>query len=188
MADHDPKDARTQTAYHEAAHAVVSFELRRGVGKVSIIPEGDSVGCIANRFQSAFRPDINADTATRDKCEREILILLAGEIAEARLCGREPKLGDHGSLSDYHKIADFGFRVCGGEEETTAYLNWLFVRTCGMIQNEHYWFPIIRLANVLLDKGQMSGRAARKVWLDALDELMTARRSRGRAGATNVSN
>lgn len=185
MPTHDPNDKRVQTAYHEAGHAVVAFELRRGVTVVTIVPSDENMGHIQESKQPSSRPDINSDAATGYRIEREIQILLAGEIAAAKLCGREPEMGEHGSVEDYKLAAKFAFRVGGDEEETTAYLTWLFIRTRNMVKNDRVWFPITKLAGVLLERKEMSGREARKVWREGLYEYMDRSRSKRRRASTD---
>ena len=67
------------TAYHEAGHAVVALALGRPVQRVSIQPNHLRLGQCEIK-KGSFRP-------SKDLLETEILILLGGLAAEARLTG-----------------------------------------------------------------------------------------------------
>lgn len=91
-------DERTATAYHEAGHVVAGYSLGRGFTRVSIGPQGDSLG------HTAFRPLRNwadrledaglassyggfVDANLRRAIEVEIMISLAGPFTEMEAGG-----------------------------------------------------------------------------------------------------
>lgn len=76
---------RTATAWHEAGHAVMALSLGRTIEKVTISPArlntgGTRLGIC--RIQKGRRK------ASKDQLEADVMILLAGMVAESRFTGR----------------------------------------------------------------------------------------------------
>ena len=69
----------TLTAYHEAGHAVIALMLGRAVHEVSILPGGKRLGYCEMR---------KGGRAPKDALEADLLILLAGMAAEAKISGQ----------------------------------------------------------------------------------------------------
>ncbi len=75
-------DARlTATAYHEAGHAVMALLLGRDVHKVSVVP-GKMQGGVRLGACEMRKGRVRS---SKDALEDEVLILLAGMVAEARV-------------------------------------------------------------------------------------------------------
>jgi hypothetical protein len=153
------------TAYHEAGHAVVSFGVGRGVRRVTIIPDGDSLGHITNHGLPAFHPDYKTDGATRRRVEQCVMISLAGAIAEARFKGHRRRLGDGADLAQVFDLASY---MVGETEELNAYVRWLWLRTRNLL--EVHWPVVEHFAAELLARRHLTGREARAVWLAGLLE------------------
>ena len=81
---------RKATAWHEAGHAVMALLLGRPVEKVTIVPGQMQSGTArlgACKIQKGRRK------ASKDPMEDEVLILLAGMVAESRVTGRYCQMG-----------------------------------------------------------------------------------------------
>lgn len=88
-----PPDARWRIAIHEAGHALAAHELQAGkVGGISIHPRGGFV---------EFESDLSG-SATYDRIQREIAVLLAGRAAERLI------LGDVGAGAGMSRASDLG--------------------------------------------------------------------------------
>jgi ATP-dependent Zn protease len=75
-----------EVAYHEAGHAVAAFLMRRRFKKVSIIPEGNALGCLDGcGWRSKQNPEYDDVARLRNRIEGQIIISLAGPVAEANL-------------------------------------------------------------------------------------------------------
>ena len=74
MNTHEPSQELC-TAYHEAGHAVMALVFDRPVQKVSILPDQRRLG------HCELRKGVSR--ASQDRLEADILILLAGVVAEA---------------------------------------------------------------------------------------------------------
>jgi hypothetical protein len=150
------------TAYHEAGHAVVAFEVGRGVQLVTIIPEGDAEGRVRKYRLRGFHPDYETDGRTTRRLEQEIMISLAGGLAEARYKGHRRRLGDEKDLSHALDMASY---VTGEPEECEAYIHWLYLRTRNLL--EVRWGIVEQFASELLARRRLSGREAKAVWRNA---------------------
>jgi hypothetical protein len=151
-----------RTAYHEAGHAVVSFALRRAVRRVSIVPGEEFLGRCT--LAQAGDPDGLPERQERARAEREILVLLAGGLAEAKLAGRHNHAG---ASQDIDAAFSWATRVSGSMEEAEAYLAWLRVRARHLLDVPEHWSAVEALAAELLQRREVSGRAARRVYLAA---------------------
>jgi hypothetical protein len=82
----DFEQKRIRTAYHEAAHAVTARLLGREVSLVSLQPERDHLGVVHNsvaHFDGPVGdPTLPLRGEYRDELETEIIIALAGSLAE----------------------------------------------------------------------------------------------------------
>jgi ATP-dependent Zn protease len=86
----------TATAYHEAGHAVMALILGRPIQKVTIAPSQLPLG--STRL-GACEMKKGRSKSTQDWLEDDVLILLAGMVAESQLTGRYCELG---ATSDLH--------------------------------------------------------------------------------------
>ena len=115
------------TAYHEAGHAVMAWFLNVRVDKVSISPERDSLGhCSHEKIVRGRNPELDDSPRSRDQKEKEILVALAGGIAQ-RLFNRRSWRRLHVE-EDWRKAEALACHVCGSSEQVEAYLQWLEIR------------------------------------------------------------
>jgi ATP-dependent Zn protease len=142
--EHDPA-----TAYHEAGHAVVALALGRPVHRVSILPNSERLG------QCEFRKGLQK--RSEDFIETEILISLAGMVAEARHTGRYDHGGADRDLRYVRKLA----LERASDRAVDRLERRMLAKTEYLLSDDANWRAVEQIAAELLKHGQISGRAAR---------------------------
>ncbi len=167
-----------RTAYHEAGHAVMSYELRRRISHVSIIPDAEagSLGHIQHGKPAdmseavcASRLDDSDSRRIRLKLEGAAMISFAGSAAVDLLTGG--KCHATGSGPDYHDAVDALFCLTGPGDELHAYANWLYERTKGILAQGYLWQAVEALASELLTRKYIGGKQARQIIKEAILRL-----------------
>lgn len=168
------RKSRTSTAYHEAGHAVASYLLHHRFSKVTIAPNLGE-GYLGQVDQSYLTKDPNGVyQSQRDRVERDVLIFLAGESAEARF------LGHHnwkGASQDTRSALDL-LEILAPEptgEETSAYFRLMACRAKTLWLEcipggQHRWSAVRVLAEALLVKDTLGYREARKIVAEVIDK------------------
>ena len=147
------------TAYHEAGHAVVALCLGRPVQRVSILPNHIRLGqCEIQK--GTFR-------ASRDALETEILILLGGPAAEARVTGQFCVQGAAQDLRGVRKLIQ---RRASGEKQVDRLERRMLDKAEHLLGQSGIWLAIQKIAGELLIRTTISGRAARHLFDEALHE------------------
>src|SRR6185437_15760265 len=97
-----PSRKMEAVAYHEAGHAVAALLLHRPLRYVTIVPD-------------KARGTLGHDLTPRRRTilEREIMVLLAGEVAEREFRGWHNRVG---SRSDYEKAHNCARAICATDE------------------------------------------------------------------------
>jgi ATP-dependent Zn protease len=140
------------TAYHEAGHAVIALVLGRPVQHVSILPDGTFLGrCEFGK--GVTRP-------TDDWLEREILIALGGIAAEARHTGT---YAWEGAARDQLFVRQLAVQRAG-ERRAERLERRLLAKAEHLLSREGHWRAVELIAAELLQKGAISGRAARHLF------------------------
>jgi len=143
------KDARFMTAYHEAGHAVVAICVGRAIQKVSIIPNKTRLGACEIK-KGRFQP-------TGDWLEDEVLILLAGVAAEAKVTGRYDW---QGADQDMRNVRRLTLSRAGDELRAEKLERRLLAKTEHLLSDESTWKVVGLIAAELLEKETISGRSA----------------------------
>jgi hypothetical protein len=147
-------------AYHEAGHAVASFLLDQRFGVVTIIPKGNTLGCVMSRkFRRAFLPDCDTGDYTRVRAERYILGLLAGHEAERIHTGRSNHVGAGSDDAEAFNLAAYFTR---SDDELVKYVVYLRARVRGLLRNRWAWKAVRSLAHGLLKERRMNEARARE--------------------------
>jgi ATP-dependent Zn protease len=159
------------TAHHEAGHAVAYYWLREigryplpRMRRVTIVPQEKSLGHVAPFPTSSFRPDYDHGPRVQLRVQGQIMVSLAGRIAERRHTGRRVR-GGWGK--DYEQAVDLASRVTGGPEETSAMLRWLALATESLLAQR--WSLVEAVAQALLAQPTLTGREVVAVIRSELD-------------------
>lgn len=165
-------DRRTLTACHEAGHAVVAYDQGVRVFGISLVPGLGNMGhtCVDTRFLDRQLPSFRSDKGARNRftLERHVMVLLGGWAAAERL---DPALASGGEGcpvpgSDHSKALELILRFTGDPREAEKYLDWLKVRTKGIVSKPLRWFQIEGLADVLLKEDKLGARKVMEIIRD----------------------
>ena len=151
------------TAYHEAGHAVMALYLGVGLGRqgVSIRPDEDSHGRVHTRRGLHGNPETANSDKIRLGLERHAMISLAGHEAQRQF--RASSVRRHHASQDRATAVDcLSFLVCSNEE-LTAYLHLLQIRTRQIVKLPHIWAQIATVASELVQKRQLTPTQVRQI-------------------------
>ena len=156
------------TAYHEAGHAAVAYELRVTIKKVTIEPEGDSLGHVLHQKLLSDAVAWDNSKKYRWRMEKLVMVALAGYHAEKRF---NPKgVRHYSSFQDRHESVNALSYFCGGTDEIEAYFKLLDLWAKGYLNRPWVWIGVERLAEALIEHGTLDGRRARQILQDARRE------------------
>ena len=147
MQRYNPKEIAT--AYHEAGHAVMALVFDRPVQKVSILPDQRRLGHCEMRK--------GVSRASQDRLEADILILLAGVVAEAIYSGSHNWTGAALDLQSVRRLAV----MRSGQGQAEKLTRRLMAKTEYLLQQTRNWNAVDQIAAELLEKKSITGRAAR---------------------------
>jgi ATP-dependent Zn protease len=151
-----PAEHDRNTAYHEAGHAVIAMFHERPVQRVSVLPKNQFLG-ICQFKKGVLRP-------SKDWLENEILISLAGVAAEARSSGKYHWDGAAGDLQVAKRLAT----MRAGEKQAEKLLRRLLSKVENLLADEELWQAVEWIAEELVKHGEISGRAARHFYDQAI--------------------
>ena len=145
---------RAETAHHEAGHAVAAFAHRITVEAVTIVPGEGFHGKVTTVQSESWRH-------ARHRAENHALMCLAGPAAHARFLGRAkwPTGCDH----DLNAAFAWLTSESGDQREANAWIRLVGERARLFVAADREWSQIRALANALLERDTLSGRAARAV-------------------------
>ena len=147
MLVHDPA-----TCYHEAGHAVMALAMGRSIQKVSAVPNSLRLGVVEFKKGTAKQAD--------DWIEAEILIALAGPLAEAAFTGA---FDEHGAARDLRAVRKFAEdRV--GDRQAERYERRMLAKAEYLMGDDATWNAVEAIAKELMEKGTISGRSARHLF------------------------
>jgi Peptidase family M41 len=160
----NPTKRAQATAYHEAAHAVIAWTLKRTFRYVTIVPTDGALGHVLLRpWGKHTDPNDRIDGRTLKLFESDILIALAGDLAVKRLTGR---MGGGGGR-DVHDAFHLASFLWEEPEVVDQYFNFMLTRIGVMIGHEWTWTAIEALAAALLEHKRIAYRTARKIIAEA---------------------
>ena len=151
-----------RSAYHEAGHFVAAYVGKKStaIRRLSIVPEGDTLGHVVPFPTPSFRPDIDPPL---QRVVDTIVTYLAGSASEKRFAGRV----DHeGSAQDYSSAVSLGMHVVTADRELELFVNWLDERAAEVI--DVHWWAVTGVAKELLRRKKMTGKEA----LEVIDGLV----------------
>jgi len=148
----EDRSPESRTAFHEAGHAVMALVFDRPVQKVSILPDQRRLG------HCEFRKGVSR--ASQDRLEADILILLAGVVAEALHSGAYNWPGAALDMQSVRRLA----LMRSGKSQADKLTRRLLAKTEHLLQKAQHWNAVEQIAADLLEKKSISGRAARHVF------------------------
>ncbi len=160
MNDATPKDDAakrelTATAFHEAGHAVMAVLLGRTIQKVTIQP-GKMVG--GGGRLGLCQMQKGRSKPSKDWLEDDVLILLAGMVAEAHFTGSYCPVGAAEDLRMMRRL----IRSRPGSERQLERIQRRFLdKTEHILRDDQTAWAIARVADELIEKTTISGRAVR---------------------------
>lgn len=155
---------RIATAYHEAGHAVMALSLGRPIQKVTIAPAKLQLGgtrlglCEIQKGRSK---------ATKDWLEDEVLILLAGMVAEAHFTGQYCSRGAALDLQLCRRLLQ---NRTSGQRQLERLERRMLDKTEHFLSDLGHAQAVESLAQELLEKTTISGRAVRHFFNQALQK------------------
>jgi len=151
----------TATAYHEAGHAVMALLLGRAVHKVTVAPgqllSGVRLGACEMRK--------GRSKASNDPLEDEVLILLAGMVAESQWTGQYCRQGATQDLQAAGRL--LSLNRAHNERQLERLEQRLIDKTEHLLGQTAVMQAIRWIAAELLDKTTLSGRAVRHLLTQA---------------------
>ncbi|HBJ36416.1 MAG TPA: cell division protein FtsH [Planctomycetaceae bacterium] len=143
------------TAYHEAGHAVMAAILGRNIQKVTIKAGQIQTGGVrlgVCELASGRR------RASNDALQDEVLILLAGMVAEAKFTGRYCKLG---ASQDLRHVASLLHERGGNEKQAERLQRRMLDKAEHLLNVPAHWQAITLVAKELIERKAISGRSVR---------------------------
>lgn len=136
-------------AYHEAGHAVMAYIQGVDIKSLTVGRHTRSPKRVIahpsnnNWFQFA---------STRSEIEQQILILVAGQIAQYLLTGVHGNRG-----KDFPYARRLASHLINEETELNAYLQWLWVRARNILNNPLNWAAVTILAKAISEETEIRG-------------------------------
>ena len=149
MSKRDLTHTRNVTAHHEAGHAVVSWKLGLKFKKVTIAQEEGCLGHVLyERLPQWFNLEDGSGSARSQQfAERLIVSDFAGQLAEKKFRGRNPRFGMH---SDNQSAVELAYRLHNSQDVVSAYLRYCWQVSRGWV--DRLWPEAQRVAAALLER------------------------------------
>jgi len=145
------------TAYHEAGHAVMATILGRKIQKVTIASAHLQTGGVRLGVCELGK---GRTKASHDAVEDEVLILLAGMVAEAQFTGQYCSLGASHDLRLVNRLlADRG----GSERQFSRVQRRMLEKTEHLLSETAHAKAIALVARELITRTTISGRNVRHI-------------------------
>lgn len=161
-----PTRSLRATAYHEAGHAVAAHVQGIKIRKATIKAEGDTLGGVEvvqlSQATVAALERGRVTPAQRARIEADVIIDVAGAVAEHRHRGRYSRVG---STMDRDNVANKLLRLSNDAKEAYLYAAWLQQRTLNLI--EYYWWAVEAVAQALLANETLTSERIAQVIDDA---------------------
>jgi hypothetical protein len=150
------------TAYHEAGHAVMAMFLGRAIQKVTIVPGQSHLG--AQRL-GACHLQKGKSRGASDYLEDEVMILLAGMVAESQITGQ---YCHQGAAQDLRFVRRMLQTRNDGERQIQRLEKRLLNKTEHHLLDAEQWRAVESIAAELIKSQTISGRAAKHLYDQSL--------------------
>ncbi len=145
------------TAYHEAGHAVMATILGRNIQKVTI--KAGQIQAGGTRL-GLCELSSGRRRSSHDALEDEVLILLAGMVAEAKITGRYCHLG---AAQDLRHAASLLRERAGSEDQAQRLQRRMLDKAEHLLSELGHSQAITNVAAELVERTKISGRAVRHI-------------------------
>ncbi len=171
------------TAFHEAGHAVMAFELGIPIASADIVGDDDAAGRVLTNGSQRWMEDMDTSYEempawVRRRLEGHIMMTWAGPLAgymhrklDSAAAPTDQECAEHGSF-DFATIGQLLFRAVTDEQERVAYGEWLRIRAWNMLHVPLVWREVEAVAEALAHRRRLSGRAVRTVCKTTRDQLL----------------
>jgi ATP-dependent Zn protease len=150
---------RRAIVYHEAAHAVVALTLGIRFKHVTIIPvEGILGHVLCESVPMWFNPELHLTDCSRVRGESQIIVSLAGHIAELTYLGRRLFFG---AEDDQRRASAIAKHLSDSLEAERALLKRLFLRASELVSAR--WPEIQAIATALEERKTLSHDETREI-------------------------
>ena len=150
MSDEDPK--LLATAWHEAGHALVAAIVGRPIQKLTITPANLQTGGVrlgAVKFQKG------RSKSTNDWLEDEVLILLAGMVAESKFTGQ---YCDDGARQDLRAVRNLINQRAATERQMEKLERRLLDKVEHLLEQDHHVAALKMIVDQLMKTQTIKGR------------------------------
>ena len=145
----------TATAWHEAGHAVMAVSLGRSIEKVTISPARLQTG--GSRL-GICKIQKGRSRGSNDRLEEDVMILLAGMVAESRVTGRYCTDGASQDLAFVERLLSTRAR---DERQLERLTRRILDKTEHVLTEDAHAEAVKLIAEELVRKVTISGRAVR---------------------------
>lgn len=159
-----PDRALQATAYHEAGHAVMALVLGRLIDRVTIVPGKTQFGT-ATLGQCKIQK--TRTKSSKDWLEDEMLILLAGMVAEAQFTGEYCTSGATQDLRAVRRLAE---SRSGGGGQVERLERRALDKAEYLLSDSEHWQAVEAIVKQLLEHQTISGRAARHIFTQCVSQ------------------
>jgi hypothetical protein len=150
-------------AYHEAGHAVMCHLMHLRIQSISIGIEDLDGGQTTHDNKLRKAKTMSVDTPRGwSQVEKIIMLCFAGPIAQEIYAPRGPG-NDYGGAIDVDAALTLAMRAFRSRETAVAYVKFAKTWVRQKLDNPRVWAAVERLAHVLLQQRELSGRQAEAV-------------------------
>lgn len=157
-------DDRIATAYHEAGHAVMAISLGRNLQKATIAPAQITAN---SRRLGAVKFQKGRSKSSNDLLEDEVLILLAGMVAQSHVTGHYCQ---RGAASDLRTVSRLLESRANTEKQFEKLYRRMLEKTEYLLSDDIHRPAVQSVAQALLEKESISGRLVRHFLNQARDQ------------------
>lgn len=151
---------RSAAAYHEAGHAVMCRAVGLRVRSVSIDTNNWYIGQTTHRHRPCPTGRGSSGPHKRLELEKEVLVCLAGALAQQLYAGAGKDAGDAVDAVTATRLAEAYFHSA---RTAAAYVAFAREWATQMLESPVVWAAIERLARALLREGALDGHRAEEI-------------------------
>ena len=161
-------------AYHEAGHAVVAFFTGLRIRRATIRGTGEAAACVETVLSMRRdRPDVAVTDLVAAKIEREVMVCVAGRLAQQLYAKRTVRSWQ--SQHDYEIAIGLLMRSNGDAEVVGAHLRYLEAKVRAALATTRHRVAMEAVAAAVDEYEEMTGGEVVAVIQSALQRAVTLR-------------